>query len=92
MTAAGCLREPDSPLSETSREAEVESHVKTGQDVTYRDELLNKMYKFMGVVDTTVQHLQIKGLFILRQFLRKFAVIDQKTIVAVIALLTSKCT
>lgn len=66
MTAAGHQREPDSPLTEISGEAEVESPVKTDQEVTYRDELLNKMYKFMGVVDTTIQHLQIKGLFILR--------------------------
>lgn len=29
-----------------------------------RDEVLNRTYKFLGVIDGTLQHLQIQGLFI----------------------------
>lgn len=63
MNGAGYQTGPDSTTSERSRALE-ESDVKPGQEFTYRDELLNRIYKFMGVVEATLQDLHIQGMII----------------------------
>lgn len=47
-----------------------ENDSKSGQEVIYRDELLNRIYKFMGVVETTLQDLQIQGVMIKKNLLK----------------------
>lgn len=64
MNGAGYQTGPDSTTSERSRVLG-ESDVQPGQEFMYRDELLNRIYKFMGVVEATVQDLQIQGLIII---------------------------
>ncbi|XP_071339029.1 dynein axonemal heavy chain 10 [Trachinotus anak] len=49
-----------SSQEETGGEGEEESSGKSSEQVTIRDELLNRMHKFLGVVNTTLQHLQIQ--------------------------------
>lgn len=49
---------------QSGADGEKESPVKSGGQFSFRDELLNRMYKILGVVDTTLQHLQIQGLLI----------------------------
>lgn len=61
MSGACYQTRPDSPTKERSAE---ESDGEAGQEFTYRDELLNRMYKFMGVIETTLQDLQIQGVVI----------------------------
>lgn len=55
MTGAGYQSRAD---------GEKESPVKSSGQFSFRDELLNRMYKILGVIDTTLQHLQIEGLLI----------------------------
>lgn len=53
---------PDSTTLEMSAAFTGESDAKSSQEFTYRDELLNRIYKFMAVIETTLQDLQIQGL------------------------------
>lgn len=71
MNGAGYQIRPDSTTTERSRAFIEESDVKSGQEFMYRDELLNRIYKFMGVVETTLQDLQIQGLMI-KKALRRY--------------------
>lgn len=61
MTGSGYQSEAVSPQEETSGVGEEESSVKSSGQFTFRNEFLNRMYKFLGVIDTTLQHLQIQG-------------------------------
>lgn len=47
---------------ESGAEADEESPVKSSGQFSFRDDLLNRMYKFLGEVETTLQRLQIQGL------------------------------
>lgn len=62
ITGTGYESGAVSPQEETSGEGEEESPVKSSGQFTVRDELLNRMYKYLGMVNTTLQHLQIQGL------------------------------
>lgn len=64
MNGVGYKTGPDSTTTERSGAFIEESDVKSGQEFSYRDELLNRMYKFMGVIETTLQDLQIQGVMI----------------------------
>lgn len=59
MTSAGCQSREVSAQEETSEKI---SPVKSKGQFTVRDELLNRTYKFLGVVNTTLQQLQTQGL------------------------------
>ena len=59
----GYQSEAASPQEETNGEADKESPVKSSELFTIRDELLNRTIKFLGLVNTTLQQLQIQGLF-----------------------------
>lgn len=59
----GYQRRKVSPQEDTSGEGEEETPVKSSGQVTIRDELLNRMHKFLGMLNTTIQQLQIQGLF-----------------------------
>lgn len=63
ITGAGYQSEAVSPQEETSGEGDKESQVKLSGQFTVRDELLNSTHKFLGLVNTTLQQLQIQGLF-----------------------------
>lgn len=67
MNGACYQTKPDSTTAERSAALTKESDGKSGQEFTYRDELLNRMYKFMSVIETTLQDLQIQGLMIYRK-------------------------
>lgn len=71
MNGACYQTRPDSTTTEGSAAFTEESDGKSGQECTYRDELLNRIYKFMGVIETTLQDLQIQGLMILKKKLLK---------------------
>ncbi|XP_031164939.2 dynein heavy chain 10, axonemal [Sander lucioperca] len=60
ITGTGYESGAVSPQEETSGEGEEESPVKSSGQFTVRDELLNRMYKYLGMVNTTLQHLQIQ--------------------------------
>lgn len=64
INGAGYQTGPDSTTTEKSGVFMKENDAKSGQEFTYRDELLNRIYKFMGVVETTLQDLQIQGVMI----------------------------
>lgn len=61
MNGACYQTRPDSTTTERNAE---ERDGKTAQEFTYRDELLNRIYKFMGVIEATLQDLQIQGVMI----------------------------
>lgn len=63
ITGAGYQSGTVSPQGETSGEGEKQSPGKSSGQFTVRDELLNRTYKFLGLINTTLQHLQIQGLF-----------------------------
>lgn len=64
INGAGYQTGPDSTTTKKSGVLMKENDAKSGQEFTYRDELLNRIYKFMGVVETTLQDLQIQGVMI----------------------------
>ncbi|XP_044053526.1 dynein axonemal heavy chain 10 isoform X1 [Siniperca chuatsi] len=59
ITGAGYQSGRVSPQEET-REGEAESPVKSSGQFPIRDELLNRTHKFLGLINTTLQHLQIQ--------------------------------
>lgn len=59
-TGGGYQSEDVSPQEATIEE---ESSVKLSEQFKVRDELLNMTYKFLGLINTTLQQLQIQGLF-----------------------------
>lgn len=65
MTVSDCQSKAASPQEETSGVGEQESLVKSSGRFTFRDEFLRRMYKFSGVINTTLQNLQIQGQLIL---------------------------
>lgn len=50
-------------MEAAGREAGEDGSAKSREQVTSRDELLHRTYKFLGVTNTTLQQLQILGLF-----------------------------
>lgn len=66
MNGACYQTRPDSTTTERSAAFTEESDGKSGQRFTYRDELLNRIYKFMGAIETTLQDLQIQGLMVFK--------------------------
>lgn len=54
-----------SPQEATSDKDEKESPAKLSEQFMFRNELLNRTYKFLGQINTTIQQLQIQGLFAL---------------------------
>ncbi|XP_042277329.1 dynein axonemal heavy chain 10 isoform X2 [Thunnus maccoyii] len=59
-TGAGYQSEAASPQEETNGEGDKESPAKSSEQFTIRDELLNRTIKFLGLVNTTLQQLQIQ--------------------------------
>lgn len=64
MNGAYYQTRPDSTTTQRSAAFTEESDGTSGQEITYRDELLNRIYKFMGVIETSLQDLHIQGLMI----------------------------
>lgn len=65
MTGAGYQSDSESQQEKTGEEGEEveeESPAKSSGPLVARDELLNRTYKFLGVINTTFQQLQIQGL------------------------------
>ncbi|XP_037633762.1 dynein heavy chain 10, axonemal [Sebastes umbrosus] len=60
ITGAGYESGAASPQEETSGEGEKESPAMSSGQLTIRDELLNRTYKYLGMVNTTLQHLKIQ--------------------------------
>lgn len=60
VTGGGYQSENVSPQEATTEE---EESVKLSEQFMVRDELLNMTYKFLGLINTTLQQLQIQGLF-----------------------------
>lgn len=58
-TCGGYQSEHVSPHEAVTDE---ESSVKLSEQFTVRDELLNMTYKFLGLINTTIQQLKIQGL------------------------------
>lgn len=65
VTGAGYESRAVCPPRETSAEGEEESPGKSSGQLTIRDELLNRLYKYLGMIKKTIQHLQIQGLIYL---------------------------
>ena len=63
VTGAGSEAVPSH--KESSGEGEEDNLAKSSEQVMIRDELLNRTHKFLGLINTTLQHLQILGLFYL---------------------------
>lgn len=57
ISGAGSKSGPVSPRDKTEKSP-------VNPKFLCRDEVLNRTYKFLGVIDATLQHLQIQGLFI----------------------------
>lgn len=62
VTGAGDQSEEASPQQEIKGEAEAKSSVKTSGQFVIRDELLNRIHKCLGLLNTSLQHLQLEGL------------------------------
>ncbi|XP_031712248.1 dynein heavy chain 10, axonemal [Anarrhichthys ocellatus] len=60
ITGAGYESRAVSPRGETSGAKEEKSPVKSSGQLTTRDELLNRLYKYSAMVQTTIQRLQIQ--------------------------------
>nr|XP_046243361.1 dynein axonemal heavy chain 10 [Scatophagus argus] len=58
MTGAGYQIETGSPQVKTSGKGGEESPAKSSGRFMVRDDVLNRMYKFLGVINTAFQHLQ----------------------------------
>ncbi|KAL6114194.1 dnah10 [Pungitius sinensis] len=56
ITGAGYVSKADSPELETSGAGEKKSPEKSNGLLTCRDDLLNRMYKYLGMVKSTIQH------------------------------------
>lgn len=65
ISGAGYQSRAVSPREESSVEGEEETPVKSSGKFTIRDELLNRTHKYLGLVNTTLQHLQIQGFVLL---------------------------
>lgn len=63
ITGGGYQSKAVSTQEETSEESDKESPVKSSGQFTIRDELLNSTHKFLGLINRTLQQLQIQGLF-----------------------------
>lgn len=63
ITGAGYESGAVSPQEDSSGDGEEKSTVKSSGQFTIRNDLLNTTYKFLGMCNTTLQHLQIQGLF-----------------------------
>ncbi|KAK9522770.1 hypothetical protein VZT92_019216 [Zoarces viviparus] len=59
ISGAGYESRAVPPQGESSGAEEEKSPVKSSGQLTIRDELLNRLYKYSGMVQTTIQHLQI---------------------------------
>ncbi|XP_060895064.1 dynein axonemal heavy chain 10 [Labrus mixtus] len=60
ITGAGYQSRTGSPHKELSPAAEKESRVESSGQLTVRDELLNRAHKYLGLINTTLTHLQIQ--------------------------------
>ncbi|XP_069379878.1 dynein axonemal heavy chain 10 isoform X1 [Paralichthys olivaceus] len=60
VTGGGYQSEDVSSHKESSGEGEEENLAKSSEQVMIRDELLNITHKFFGLINTTLQHLQIQ--------------------------------
>lgn len=67
MNGACYQTRPDSTTTVRSAVFIEESDGNSGQEFIYRDELLNRIYKFLGVIEMTLQDLQIQGFIILKK-------------------------
>lgn len=65
VTGGGYQNGTVSSLEETSGEDKEESLPKSSKQFSVRDDLLNRTVKFLEVINTTLLHLKIQGLFYL---------------------------
>lgn len=61
VTGAGYQSQAASP-QQNSVEGADKSPVKSTIRIPIRDELLNRTHKYLGLINTSLQHLQIQGL------------------------------